>query len=135
MHQQIRTEPRTSPADLDALLEVLERAGINMATATGDGIEAHDEFGFAVEHGPDDDGDLDRAIAVLARAGYRVRVVDAASGLFHGVVSHEVGGLRKVIAQAKADPRFAGKVIRDITLGVAPGPGEPVPVQIYFADR
>jgi hypothetical protein len=122
MHQQIRTKPALSPADLQAFLALLAGAGINLESAGGSNIEGGGEFAFAVAHGQEDE-----AIALLRQAGYRPRLVD----VDWCYVTNDVGQLLECIAGVTKTNTRAGKVIKEIALGVPEAPGEPMRVQIY----
>lgn len=124
MHQQIRTVPRLSPPDLEAFLTVLEGAGINIEAAGGSDVERGGEFAFAVRHG------LEReAMAALESMGYEPRLVD----VHLCELTNEPGQLLACIAEARSLNVSAGRVIKDIAVGVPNADGL-IQVQIYSED-
>ena len=120
MHQQIRTVPAQSPADLGAFLKVLRDANINIIAAGGGDVERGGEFAFAVE-----DGGYDAAMQALTDAGYKPRLVDVDHELLPDVPGALHGFVTKVTALNKA----RNWVIWDVSVGSAQG-GK-VLVQIY----
>jgi hypothetical protein len=122
MHQQIRTVPAMSPPDLQAFLALLANAGINLEAAGGSDVENGGEFAFAVAHGQEDE-----AIALLEQAGYHPRLVDV--DVFP--VTNDPGQLLECVAKVAARNAHAGRVIKDIALGVPEDVGLPMRVQIY----
>ena len=109
MHQQIRTAPTQSPADLRAFLAVLKEANINIQAAGGSDIERGGEFAFSVADGTEDD-----VVALLQQSGYRPRKVD----VDHFVVTNEPGELLACVTKVAATNARLGRVIRDLAVGV-----------------
>jgi hypothetical protein len=121
MHQQIRSAPVMSPADLKAFLAVIERAGINIEAAGGSDVERGGEFAFAVAH------EKQRAaVEALKAAGYHPRVVDV--DVCH--LTDNPGQLAACIARISDQNRRTGKVIRDLAIG-GPDKAGRIPVQVY----
>ena len=122
MHQQIRLAvPASSPPSLEAVLQVLENAGINIIAVGGSNVEHGGEFGFAVDH--DQQG---AALDVLRGAHLRPHLVDVTVCR----LENRPGALRDCITNANQGHR-PGRLIRDIAVGVPDADGR-VPVQIYF---
>lgn len=124
MHQQIRVVGAKSPPDLEAVLQVLADAGINIIAVGGSNLEHGGELGFATEH-----EDQQKALDALTTAGYRPRVAD----VLVCWLTNEPGSLLDCIRQAAESNRGTGKGIRDLAIGV-PGPDGRIPVQVY-SDR
>ena len=123
MHQQIRSTPALSPADLEAFLKVLAAKGINIEAAGGSDIELGGEFAFSVADGGEKD-----ALWELASMGYKVRLVSVHA---YPVDPTREGELLRCVQDAKAQPDNEGKSIRDIAIGVEKATGQAF-VQIYF---
>src|SRR4026209_15521 len=104
MHQQIRTVPAASPADLAKFLDVLAKGGVNLVAAGGGDVEKGGEFAFAVAHGQEAN-----AIKVLEKAGYHPRLVE----VDHAFLTDRPGELHRVVAKVAADNRRKGHVIKD----------------------
>ena len=120
MHQQIRTVPAKSPADLAELLRVLKDHDVNLIAAGGGDVERGGEFAFAVAH-----GDEAAAMQVLKDEGYVPRLVDVE----HEVLDDRPGQLHRFVAKVAQENRRRGYVIRDVSVGVPDSEG--IPVQIY----
>jgi hypothetical protein len=120
MHQQIRTVPAKSPADLAELLRVLKSRDVNIVAAGGGDVEKGGEFAFAVAH-----GDEDAAMQALVDEGYRPRLVDVE----HEVLDNQPGQLHRFVAKVAQDNRRKGYVIKDVSVGVPDSSG--IPVQVY----
>jgi hypothetical protein len=136
MHQQIRSEPKASTADVDDLLERIRAEEINILGVTGSDIEIDGEIGFMLDH-----ADVERVKRLLEqdRDGkrYATRVVEAKDGLYSGYVEDRPGGLLDAILQAR--DTFPSGAIRDIAIAVEPEVrtegGKEVrrfPIQIFF---
>ncbi len=123
MHQQIRSTPALSPADLEAFLKVLAEKGINIEAAGGSNIELGGEFAFSVAHGAEKD-----AMWELASRGYAVRLVEVHEC---PVTPGQPGELLRCVNEAKGLAENEGKSIRDISIGVEEATGQAF-VQIYF---
>ena len=120
MHQQIRTVPAKSPADLAELLRVLKDHGVNLVAAGGGDVEKGGEFAFAVAHGEEAD-----AIKVLEDEGYKPRLVDVE----HEVLDNRPGELHRFVAKVAQENRRRGHVIKDVSVGVPDSDG--IPIQVY----
>ena len=92
MHQQIRTVPAQSPADLAELLRVLKEHGVNIVAAGGGQVENGGEFAFAVAHGEEA-----AALRVLEDEGYHPRLVDVE----HEVLDNQPGELHRFVARVQ----------------------------------
>jgi hypothetical protein len=131
MHKQIRVVPARSPADLQAFLEVLAAAGINIEAAGGSNVEQGGEFAFAVTDGQEAD-----AIALLRDAGYQPRELDASVESEDGAVfttcwmTDEPGQLLACVTSVTDANVAAGRVIKDLSIGKSRADGM-IPVQIY----
>lgn len=123
MHQQIRTPTTQSPADLARVLKVIADAGINVLAAGGSYVEAGGEFAFGV-----DDIDEQRAVEVLAGAGYPARLVDVHTCF----LANRPGELQRCVAGAVRANRPRGWVVIDVSIGVQLPDGT-IPVQVYSA--
>ncbi len=126
MHQQIRTVPARSPADLLIFLEVLANAGINMQSAGGSNLEEGGEFAFTVDHGQEQE-----AIDVLLSEGFRPELVEVDT---FTVEVDGPGKLLEAVAQVRSLNNATGRVIRDITMGAPSPDGRTVEVQIYSVE-
>lgn len=121
MHKQIRVVPARSPASLLECLEVLTGANINIVAAGGSNIEQGGEFAFAVAHDEEC-----AAINALADAGYRPTLVMVETCTLDNVP----GALLACVARVTDLNAAAGRVIKDISIGVPDANGQ-IPVQIY----
>ncbi len=119
MHMQIRATPAKSPTSLVAFLEALQ--GINIVAAGGSNIEQGGEFAFAVAHGEEC-----AAMTALAEAGYRPTLVKVETCTLDNVP----GALLDCVARVTDLNAAAGRVIKDISIGVPDANGQ-IPVQIY----
>jgi hypothetical protein len=119
MHMQIRATPAKSPTSLVEFLTVLQ--GINIVAAGGSNIEQGGEFAFAVEHGQECD-----AMALLADAGYRPTLVKVDTCPLDNVP----GALLACVTRVTNQNAAAGRVIKDISIGVPDANGQ-IQVQIY----
>lgn len=122
MHLQIRSRPAKSPADLLAFLQVLADANVSIEAAGGGDVEGTGEFAFAVQHGHEQ-----AAMAVLQDNGYAPRLVEVDSA----ALDNEPGRLLEFV-RSVTDNNIAlgGRVIRDVSIGVADADGR-IRVQIY----
>jgi hypothetical protein len=121
MHLQIRTAPRLSPPNLEAMLGVLKAGGFNIEAVGGSDVERGGEFAFAVAHGQEN-----RAMAALRKAGYKPRKVVVPTC----ALTNEPGQLFSCIAGIAADNAKKGLVIKDIAIGVPDAEGR-IQVQVY----
>ena len=126
MHQQIRTVPARSPADLLVFLEVLANAGIDMQSAGGSNLEEGGTFAFTVAHGLEQE-----AMDLLTSEGYHPELVDVDE---FTVEVEGAGKLLEAVAQVRSLNEVAGRVIRDITMGAPSRDGRTVVVQIYSVE-
>jgi hypothetical protein len=124
MHQQIRTVPARSPADLQALLEVLAENRINIQAAGGRNIETGGEFAFGLV-----DGEYERAMEVLTKAGYDPHLVD----IDYCALNDEPGQLLRCVSEIRERNLLAGQVILEIAVGVPDAEGC-IQVQVYSGD-
>ena len=125
MHQQIRTDAKTSAADIEKLLGRLAAAKVNIAAAGGSDLEFGGEFAFAVDHDTHD-----TAIGVLKQFKYKYRVVgDDDPGLTVCWMENKPGELHRCIQGVAEANLKSGRIIRDLIIGVPDRNG--VPVQIY----
>ena len=121
MHQQIRTVPAKSPANLQEFLQVLVDAGINIEAAGGSNIEQGGEFAFAVAHGQEEG-----ALIALKHEGYAPRLVDVT----YCALTNEPGQLLACITGVTTNNNEHGRVIKDIVVGVPDDDGR-IQVQVY----
>lgn len=121
MHQQIRTVPAKSPTDLQAFLKVLADHGLSIKSAGGSNLEHGGEFAFGL-----DDHEYDRAMDVLARAGYKPRLVD----IDYRALVDEAGALLAFVTEITDRNLRAGRVIQEIAVGVPDADGL-IQVQVY----
>jgi hypothetical protein len=125
MHQQIRTAPRTSPADVEKLLGRLAEAKVNISAAGGGDLEFGGEFAFAVDHGMED-----AAIRVLDKFKYPYRVIgEDDPRLTVCWMENKSGELHRCIKESAEANLKSGRIIRDLIIGVPEG--DKVPVQIF----
>lgn len=125
MHQQIRTTPARSPANLAELLAVLADAGINIEAAGGGDVEQGGEFALAVAHGQEE-----AALAVLRGERYKPRLVD----VHHCLLANKPGELLRCITEAATANVSRGYSIKDIAVGVPDRKGR-IQVQVYSEAR
>lgn len=130
MHQQIRTVPAASPADLAKFLDVLAKGGVNIVAAGGGDVEKGGEFAFAVAHGEEQ-----HAIDVLKKAKYHPELVD----VDHDFLDDTPGELHRFIVRVAADNKAKGRVIKDVSVGAVvtddvPEKGK-IPVQAYSVPK
>lgn len=123
MHQQIRTKPARSPADLGSFLDVLAKGGVNIIAAGGGDVEGGGEFAFAVE-----DGQYEHALEVLRAARYDPRIADE-DAVDHKLLPDTPGALHGFVSSVRAKNKQRGYVIRDVSVGT-PHDGR-ILVQIY----
>ena len=121
MHQQIRTVPAKSPADLQAFLTVLAKAGLSIKSAGGSNLGSGGEFAFGLE-----DEEYDRAMDVLRKASYKPRLVD----VDYRAIPDEPGELLRFVTEVAEQNLQAGRVILDIAIGV-PDADRNIQVQVY----
>jgi len=123
MHQQIRTKPTASPADLERLLQLLSK--FNLTAAGGSNLELDGEFAFSVEH-----EEMDAAFRLLEDEGYKPYRVDVDECW----LSDEPGELQRCIAGIAQTNLETSRVIKDLALGgpAREGPNKGrIPVQVY----
>ncbi len=130
MHLQVRCQPKSSPADVDKVLELVAGAGIDLVAVGGSDLEFGGELALVPEHG--------KHLALLdTLAAYHPRLLDSrkrSSGLTFDHADHKAGGLRAVVARVSEENLATGRIIRDILIGVqddAERAARKVPVQIY----
>ena len=114
MHLQIRLIPKTSPPDVDKVLERL--AGkVNLVGVGGSDLEFGGELALVPQDGQEQD-------ALDALASYHPRVLhvdDPDSGLKLCVVdSNESGSLHRCLKGIAEENLEKGRIIRDILIGV-----------------
>ena len=125
MHQQIRTDAKTSAADIEKLLSRLADAKVNIAAAGGSDLEFGGEFAFAPDHKTHD-----AAIRVLEEFKYTYRVIgDDDPGLTVCYMENKPGELHRCIRGVAEANLKSGRIIRDLIIGVPDSDG--IPVQIY----
>jgi len=130
VHLQIRSVPKASPPDLERFLGVLARAGVNLVAAGGGNLELGGEFAIVPAH-----EHVDRAVAALEAADYKVRVLDAEQGDFRLCwLTNEPGQLHACIAGVSEENLAAGRVIADVLVGVEPDEEGRIPVQVYSVE-
>jgi hypothetical protein len=112
------------PGALLSILEILEREGFNLRTATGRRIELGGEFGFTVDPR---DGDADHeaataaAVDILKAEGFDAHVVEVQVRFLADVA----GALRDFVSSVSGQ----GLLIEEIAVGTPGDAG--IPVQIY----
>jgi len=131
MHLQIRTVAKLSPPDIEKLLGILTEAGVDLAGIGGSNIE----FGGEVAIVPKDEHE-DLAKETLTNAGYVWRELrigrDPELSLLH--VENKPGGLHECLVEVAAANLAAGRIIRDILVGVPDAEdvaNGTVPVHVY----
>jgi hypothetical protein len=130
MHLQVRLAPRSSPADVEKVLALVDGAGINLVGVGGSDVEFGGELALVPEDGREDD-----LVEVLKRYHPRVLLVDDPdSGLRLCVVDDAPGALHRCLRDVASENLERGRIIRDLLVGV---PNEEqrqahqVPVHIY----
>jgi hypothetical protein len=131
MHLQVRTNPKSSPPDVDLLLSRLAEKNVNLVAVGGSDVEFGGEFAFVPE-----DGQEKTAFEVLDTWKYRYRVlrVDEDPELTLCEVDNTPGSLHACLAQVARDNLENGRIIRDLLIGI---PDEKeraagkIPVHIY----
>lgn len=125
MHQQIRTLPKTSAADIEKLLGRLAAAKVNIAAAGGSDVEFGGEFAFAVDHDHEE-----AAKDVLEKWKYPYRVIpDTDPSLTVCWMENKPGELHRCIRGVAEANLKSGRIIRDLIIGAPQSEG--IPVQIY----
>jgi hypothetical protein len=131
MHQQIRTAPKTSAADIEKLLGRLTDAGVDLAAAGGGDLEFGGVFALAAKHEWHD-----AAIKVLDKFKYKYEVIGPSDPdgpkdprLTLCWMEDRSGELHRCIQGVAEENLKSGRIIRDLIIG-APEGGR-VPVQIY----
>jgi hypothetical protein len=125
MHQQIRTLPKTSAADVEKLLGRLAAAKVNISAAGGSDVEFGGEFAFAVDHSSEK-----AAIAVLDKWKYVYRVIgEDDPSLTVCWMENQPGELHRCIQGVAEANLKGGRIIRDLIIGVPEG--DRIPVQIF----
>jgi hypothetical protein len=126
MHQQIRTAPSTSAADVEKLLGRLAEKKVNIAAAGGGDLEFGGEFAFAVDHDMED-----AAIGVLEQFEYPYRLIkEGDPRLTTCYLENKPGELHRCIREVADANLKSGRIIRDLIIGV-PDETRKVPVQIF----
>jgi hypothetical protein len=127
MHMQIRVDPSMSPPSVAKLLQIFAEEKLNLLGAGGSNIEFGGEFAFAVS---DENGDEERAKAILDREGYRYRVFHRGDPEFTLCwLTNEPGQLESCLDGVTAANDQNGRAVRDILVGVAEERG--IPVQVF----
>ena len=130
MHLQVRFQPRSSPPDVEKVLDRLAKAGVNLVGIGGSDVEFGGELAIVPEHGHE-------AKAMQALARYQPRTLDSDdpdSGLSLCIVDHQAGALHRCLREVAQRNLARGWIIRDILIGVpddAQREARQVPVQIY----
>jgi hypothetical protein len=128
MHQQIRMiVPGSSPPDVTKPLQILSRAGLSLISIGGGDVENGGELAISV-----DDDKMDHAKQLLDAQYDGVRIVDV---LVCWLEPHGAGQLVSALAQAKRDPRYDGKAVKDVTITTEQDDKGRIAVQVYFEDR
>ena len=123
MHQQIRmVVPGSSPPDLASPLQILADANISIVAIGGGGVEHGGEVAITVGH-----DDHDRALDLLKR--FRPRVVEVK---VCWLAPDQPGQLLACVQEARGEPKWANKRIRDVTIGAETDAQGRIPVQIFF---
>jgi hypothetical protein len=113
-----------SPGALLGILNILQREGFNLRTATGQRIELGGEFGFTVDpRNGDEDFETATAAAVdiLKGEGFDAHVVEVQVRY----LTDKPGALRDFVSSVSGQ----GLLIEDIAVGTASQAG--IPVQIF----
>jgi hypothetical protein len=126
MHQQVRVEPATSPADLAKLLGVLAEARVNLVAAGGGDIELGDEFAFVPSEGQEE-----AAMSALAKAGYAPRLLNAGEDYKLCWLTNEPGQLLSCIQEATEENLERGRKVKDVLIGIEPNEEGRIGVQVY----
>jgi hypothetical protein len=115
MHKQFRLIPAASPPDVEKLLRRIKDDGINLAGAGGSNVEYGGQFAFAVE-----DGHEAEAEGVLKRHEYKYDLYehDVHPGLTVCYLENKPGALHACIERVAADNLKAGRIIRDVLIGI-----------------
>jgi hypothetical protein len=115
MHKQLRVVAVSSPPDVEKLLRRLKDEGINLAGAGGSNVEFGGEFAFAVDDGQEDDAER-----VLKQHGYPYRILDHElnAELTLCYLENKPGSLHACIAGVSDENLKAGRIIRDILIGI-----------------
>jgi len=152
MHQQVRVKPKTSPADVQRVLQFLadeplqeeeiidpdQPIGVNIVAAGGSRVELGGQFAFVPYHDTDDDDGHSHAPAVeraLAKGGYGPdkvewwNTVDHPDRLRRADLEDRAGTLLEFVASVR-DANGSSQRIKDILVGTQRIDGK-VPVQIY----
>jgi hypothetical protein len=130
MHLQVRLVARSSPADVEKVLERVARAGINLVGIGGSDVEFGGELALVPEEGREDD-------LLVALKGYAPRVLrvdDPDSGLRLCVVDDKPGALHRCLQDVGLENLERGRIIRDILIGVPDADQRQagqVPVHVY----
>jgi hypothetical protein len=116
MHLQMRAKPVNSPPDVELLLRRLFDANVNLQAVGGSDVE----FGGELVIVPHDD-DVQKARDELARWNYPFREFnkDDDNGLDLCEVGDQPGGLHGCLKEVAQKNLERGRIIRDITVGVA----------------
>jgi hypothetical protein len=123
MHQQIRlVVPTGSPQDVAKPLRDLNRAGINLISASGSNVEQGGEVAFSV-----DDKDIASAMQVLD--AYSPRLVDVK---VCWLAPNKPGELLRCIETARRETKWANKAVRDIAITTEHNSKGELGVQVYF---
>ena len=130
MHLQVRLNPKASPPDVEKVLRLLARDGVNLLGIGGSDVEFGGELALVPEEGQED-----QALATLEAYNPRsVHVDDPNSGLKLCVVDNRPGALHRCLKDIAATNLDQGRIIRDILVGVpdeAQRAAGQIPVQVY----
>jgi hypothetical protein len=115
MHLQIRTIPASSPPDVEKILAVLAKAGVNLVGIGGSNVEFGGELALVPQHGQEDEAEK-----ALTQAGYvwRELQVDRDPELVLCEVENKSGALHDCLEKVASDNLAAGRIIRDILIGI-----------------
>lgn len=125
MHQQIRTVPARSAADLVAFLTVLAEAGLSIKSAGGSNLSSGGEFAFGLL-----DDEYDHAMDVLRKARYKPRLVE----VDYRAIPDEAGELLRFVTEITKQNLEAKREILDIAIGVPDANGL-IQVQVYSGSK
>jgi hypothetical protein len=108
-HVQPKMKTAKSPADLDAALEALASAGVNIRGIGGSDHEFDGEVALMV-----DDEALDAVRDALAP--YDVRYLSEPDGLHLDYAHHDIGGLLAAVIRGRR--HHEGGVVKDVVVGL-----------------
>ena len=124
--EDIAVSATYQPGSLVGMLEILERNGFNLRTASGNNVELGGEFNFWVD-GRGDDEDHDKATYAAAKLlreeGYIAEV--------HEVHSRHLSDQKGTLKQFVDEVTEGKLLVQDISVGTPDEEG--IPVQIFTA--